>query len=103
MADVTNDTNDTNDLSLLLPSAPAAALARYAIMDDFTAVRRPDFALGGLFGPAAAERLDAIGLAPGQLATQPPLSHVEIPPSPGKTGPTTGPIWLVRARELGAD
>jgi folate-binding protein YgfZ len=77
-------------------------------MDDFTAVRRPDFALGGIFGPAAAERLDAIGLHPGSLATQPPLSHAEIEPSATPSGSgsgsgTTGPIWLVRARELGAD
>lgn len=74
----------------------AAALSRYAIMDDFTAARRADFALAGLFGPAAAERLAAIGLAPGALASSPPLSHAPI-----ESG--SGSLWLVRARQLGVD
>jgi folate-binding protein YgfZ len=73
----------------------AAALSRYAIMDDFTASRRADFALVGLFGPAASDRLarldlDGLGEAAAELASQPPLAHAEV-----------GGLWLVRARELG--
>ena len=40
----------------------ATALARFAIMDDFAAAPRPDFAFSSLLGPAAAARLAAIGV-----------------------------------------
>ena len=85
----------------------AAALSRYAIMDDFTAARREDFGLLGLFGPGAAERLGAIGLDPdldrGLLASQPPLAHTEVRPAvgAGERGGGSGPLWLVRVHELG--
>src|SRR5205823_873540 len=41
---------------------------------------------------------------PGELAAQPPLAHVEVaaPARDGEPG-AAGPLWLVRARELGAD
>jgi tRNA-modifying protein YgfZ len=70
----------------------AAALGRYAIMDDFAAAPAPDFALLSLLGPSAATHLSAAGVEVGALAALPPLSHAEI-----------GDLWAVRVRELGAD
>jgi tRNA-modifying protein YgfZ len=72
--------------------ALAAVLSRYAVMDDFAAGARPDFRILAVLGPAAAGRLGAAGIDVGDLAARPPLSHV-----------TAGDLWLVRARELGAD
>ena len=63
----------------------AATLARYAIMDDFAAARRADFALSSLLGPAAAQRLAGIGADVGALAAAP------------------GELWIARVRELGTD
>lgn len=74
----------------------AAALARYAIMDDFTAVAAPELKLTGLLGPRAAGRLEEVGVAPGALAGAAPLSHAEVTGA-GHT------FWLVRVRELGRD
>ena len=74
----------------------AAALSRYAIMDDFAAVRQPDFALCSLLGPAAPARLAALGLDAGPLAEAPPLAHADLPFAGGT-------LWLARVRELGAD
>jgi folate-binding protein YgfZ len=77
-----------------LGAATAEALARYAIMDDFAAAPRADFALEGIFGPAAAARLGAVDLAPpADLAGAPLWSHAEAGHG----------IWLARARELGAE
>jgi len=70
----------------------AAALARYAIMDDFAAAPAPDFVFLSLLGPSAAGRLSAAGVEVGALAALPPLSHAEL-----------GNFWAVRVRELGAD
>jgi tRNA-modifying protein YgfZ len=70
----------------------AAALARYAIMDDFTAAPAADFSLFSLLGPAAAARLSAAGVEVGALAAAPALAHAEI-----------GPLWVARVRELGAE
>jgi folate-binding protein YgfZ len=70
----------------------AAALARYAIMDDFAAAPAPDFAFLSLLGPSAAARLSAAGVDVRVLAALPPLSHAEI-----------GGLWAVHLRELGAD
>jgi len=74
----------------------AAALSRYAIMDDFAAAPRADVAISSLLGPAAAARLAAVGADPGALATAPLLAHVQL---------TTrlGELWLARVRELGTD
>jgi folate-binding protein YgfZ len=75
----------------------AAALSRYAIMDDFAAVRDPGFTLFALLGPEAAARLAAAGAAPAvELAARPALAHADaLTPA--------GQVWLVRVRELGAD
>jgi folate-binding protein YgfZ len=74
----------------------AAALTRYAIMDDFAAAARPDFVLLSLIGPAAGARLAAIGIAPGPLAEAPERTHAEV-------GFEGGTLWLVRVRELGRE
>jgi tRNA-modifying protein YgfZ len=71
--------------------ATATATARYAIMDDFAAARRPGFAQLAVLGPAAAARLATAGIAsalPGPTL----FAHV-----------TSGALWIVRVRELGAD
>jgi folate-binding protein YgfZ len=75
----------------------AAALGRYAIMDDFAAGREPEFAAFAVLGPEAAGVLSTAGL-PGAvaLAARPALSHLDA-----RTD--AGDVWLVRVRELGAD
>jgi len=77
----------------------AAALARYAIMDDFAAAPRAAFASVGLFGPSAVERLAGMGMGieARDLASRAPLSHADV------DAPGIGRLWLVRAHELGAD
>ena len=74
----------------------AGALSRYAIMDDFAAAARPDFAFSSLLGPAATARLAAIGADPGALATAPLLAHVQV-------ATPAGDLWIARVRELGAE
>jgi folate-binding protein YgfZ len=75
----------------------AAALGRYAIMDDFAAGRVPEFASVSVLGPDAASALSAGGL-PGAMAlvAQPTLSHLEARTDAGE-------VWIVRVRELGTD
>jgi folate-binding protein YgfZ len=68
----------------------AAALSRYAIMDDFSAVARPDARLLAVLGPAAAQRLHAAGIDVGGLAVRPPFAHADV-----------AGLWLARVRELG--
>lgn len=84
------------DVLLVLPAGQgdeiATALSRYAIMDDFAAARRPDMALLAVLGPSAGDRIEAAGVAPGDLASRPIWSHATI-----------GGDWLCRARMLGAD
>jgi tRNA-modifying protein YgfZ len=70
----------------------AAALGRYAIMDDFAAAPRPDFTLFALLGPAASARLGAAGLGAGALEAGPRLAHAEV-----------GELWLARVHQLGVD
>jgi folate-binding protein YgfZ len=74
--------------------ATAGALSRYAIMDDFAAVRRPGFAQLAVLGPAAGRKLVEAGLVPGEetLPGPAPLSHASF-----------APWWIVRAHELGVD
>jgi folate-binding protein YgfZ len=73
--------------------ATAAALSRFAIMDDFAAARRPGFAQLAVLGPKAGEALVASKLVPeGQLPGPALLAHS-----------TFADLWVVRARELGAD
>jgi folate-binding protein YgfZ len=74
----------------------AAALARYAIMDDFAAARRDDFAIAPLVGAAAPVRLAAIGIDAGVLADAAPLAHAERAFEGGEAT-----IWVARVRELG--
>ncbi|HEY4187265.1 MAG TPA: hypothetical protein VGP07_19470 [Polyangia bacterium] len=68
----------------------AAALSRYAVMDDFTAEVAPDFQMIAMLGPDAATRLGALGLPAGALAEKNLWSHVG-----------TGDAWLVRVEQLG--
>jgi folate-binding protein YgfZ len=77
--------------------AVAGTLSRYAIMDDFAAAPRPDFAFSSLLGPTSAARLTAIGFDPGALATAPRLAHATVAAGDGTE------LWLARVRELGAD
>ena len=70
----------------------AAALGRYAIMDDFAATPRRDFAMFSILGPEAPERLTAAGIDVGPLAGGPKLAHADL-----------GGLWLARVRQLGAD
>ena len=74
----------------------ATALARFAIMDDFAAAPRPDFAFSSLLGPAAAARLAAVGADVGTLAAAPPFSHAQV-------ATPVGELWIARMRELGSD
>jgi folate-binding protein YgfZ len=77
--------------------ATAAALSRYAIMDDFAATRRAGFAQLAVLGPAAGGKLALAGLVPDEAALPGPalLSHA--------SQPSGGDSWIVRTRELGAD
>jgi folate-binding protein YgfZ len=76
---------------------PAArALARYAITDDFAAEPLADFGLLALLGPAAERYLAEIGYPVETLADRDTWSHED------RSGPA-GPVWLVRAHQLGAD
>jgi len=74
----------------------AAALARYAITDDFDATPMTNFALLGLLGPAADRHLLELGYPVGALAEGATWSHAE------SVGPF-GALWLVRVHQLGAD
>lgn len=70
----------------------AETLSRYAIMDDFAAAPEADFGFASLLGPAAGERLRAIGVDASALDGAPALAHAR-----------SGELWLARVRELGSD
>jgi tRNA-modifying protein YgfZ len=71
----------------------AAALSRYAIMDDVVVSREPAFELFAVLGPEAGSRLAASGVASAhQLPGPAPLAHASL-----------GELWLARVRELGTD
>jgi folate-binding protein YgfZ len=74
--------------------AVAAALAKYAIMDDVAFARRPGFAQLAVLGPAAGRALVEARLVADQAALPGPavLAHA-----------SSGDLWIVRAHELGAD
>jgi folate-binding protein YgfZ len=77
--------------------ATAAALSRYAIMDDFMATRQPGWAELAVLGPAAAERLVASGLVALEVLPGPrPFAHADVKSA-------SGDLWLVRSHERGAD
>jgi folate-binding protein YgfZ len=73
--------------------ATAAALAKYAIMDDVAFARRPGFMQLSVLGPQAGAR----------------LAEAKLVPTGGLPGPavyahaTLGDLWIVRVRELGAE
>jgi tRNA-modifying protein YgfZ len=75
----------------------AEALSRYAIMDDFAAAPQEDFSTLSLLGPKAGERLRSVGIEidPG-VHTTGELSHADVRFAEGT-------LWVVCARELGAD
>jgi tRNA-modifying protein YgfZ len=71
----------------------AAALGRYAIMDDFAAAPRRDFAFLSLLGPAAPARLAEAGFDVAdvdRVAAGPQLGHADI-----------RGLWMVRVHRLG--
>jgi tRNA-modifying protein YgfZ len=88
------------DTYLVVPrgqgAATAAALARYAIIDDFSAEPAWDFALLAVLGPTAGAHLAEVGYAPQALAARPLWSHIDV------AGPL-GTLWMVRAHQLGTD
>jgi tRNA-modifying protein YgfZ len=90
-----------DELRLLVPpgqgAATAAALSRYAIMDDFT-IEVPEgdrWRLLALHGPRSEDRLRAAGVpVPSGLLERPRLAHAEV------DGPA-GRLWLVRQKTAG--
>jgi folate-binding protein YgfZ len=74
----------------------AAALSRYAVMDDFTATLDRERALVAVHGPQSEDRLREAGLpVPPGLLARPRWSHVEL------TGPGGGSFLVVRERAAG--
>ena len=75
----------------------AAALGRYAVMDDFAVAVEADAAVTALRGPGSAQVLRAAGVSlPEDFADRPLWSHTDAA-SP------FGLLWLVRSHDLGAD
>jgi folate-binding protein YgfZ len=75
----------------------AAALARYAVMDDFAVVVEQDMAVSALYGPASVQALRRAGVSvPEDFAARPPWSHTDVA-SP------FGLLWLVRSHDFGSD
>jgi folate-binding protein YgfZ len=75
----------------------AAALSKYAIMDDFAAVVEPSLGLLAVHGSRAVERLVAAGVGLPDSGRQPLWSHQEI------AWPEGGTIWAMHARAIGAE
>jgi tRNA-modifying protein YgfZ len=89
------------EVRLLVPAgqgeATVAALARYAVMDDFSARLLSEMRPLGVHGLRAAERLREVGVAvPPELAEGSPFAHAEL-------AAPEGPLWAVRLRASGAD
>jgi folate-binding protein YgfZ len=86
-----------DDVLLVAPpgqgAAAAAALSRYAIMDDFAAVLEPASRPIGVYGAEAAARLGDAGVSPPPLV---PWAHADV-------ASAAGPLWVVRAPAYGAD
>jgi folate-binding protein YgfZ len=72
----------------------AAALSRYAIMDDFAATVVADWRVLALQGAAADASLAAAGVAVPELGQ--PWAHADVDSALGQ-------LWLVRSRVCGAD
>jgi folate-binding protein YgfZ len=73
--------------------ATAAALSKYAIMDDVAFTRRPEFAQFAVLGPAAGRKLVEAKLVPSEGALPGPTIWAQA---------SFGRFWIVRAQELGA-
>jgi len=75
----------------------AAALSRYAVMDDFSVVVAPELAVNALCGPGSTQALRTAGVEiPDDFANRPLWSHTDA------TSPF-GLLWLVRSHALGSD
>ncbi len=78
----------------------AAALSRYAIMDDFVVAPEPGLGLRALVGPRTVERLGAAGLSlpeeiGARFAELPVWWHADVDGGP------LGALWMVRVRLCG--
>jgi folate-binding protein YgfZ len=75
----------------------AAALGRYAVMDDFAVGVDSEIAANALCGPGSIQALRLAGVeVPHDFAARPLWSHTDVA-SP------FGLLWLVRSQALGAD
>jgi folate-binding protein YgfZ len=72
--------------------AAAAALSRYAVMDDFTTEVAPEVQLIAVLGPRAGEALAAAELSTVAFDGAPLWSHA-----------TLGTRWVARVRQLGVE
>ena len=93
-----------DEVTLLVPpgqgDAAVAALSRYAIMDDVALALQPERQVLALYGPAAAARLGAVGVAvPAAVAAGPPLGHAELAWAPGPEADLT----VIHTPGFGAD
>jgi folate-binding protein YgfZ len=91
-----------DEVRLVVPpgqAAPtAAALSKYAVMDDFAATLAPELVPLVVHGPKTFARLAEAGVRlPEGFAARPPWSHDQA------VGPAGGAVWVVRARGLGRD
>jgi folate-binding protein YgfZ len=78
-------------------AATAAALGRYAIMDDFSAQPAPHTRLMAVYGPRAAHHLRAAGVPLPEGFTQAErFAHIDT------DGPL-GQLWLIRVRGYGVE
>jgi tRNA-modifying protein YgfZ len=89
------------DVRLVVPpgqgEATAAALTRYAVMDDFAAHLQPELRLLAIYGARARDHLGAAGVpVPDQLAGEGAFLHAEV------EGPE-GALWLIRVRGYGTE
>lgn len=79
----------------------AAALAGYAIMDDFTAAVEPTLSPLAVLGPGSTAALAAAGVALGpDWLARAPWSHADVEVD---VDGRSGRVWAVRARAVGAD
>jgi folate-binding protein YgfZ len=89
-------------LRLLVPAGQGAevvaALARYAIMDDFQVAVAPELASLLALGPRAVAALAAAGVAaPADMLAAARYVHQEVPIAGG------GAVWLARDRQFGVE
>ena len=92
----------SRSVRLLVPAGQggevAAALARFAIMDDFQIVPEAELVTLAVLGPQAAVTLAAVGVpVPPALLQAPLYAHQEC------ASDVLGPLWLARGRRCGVD